>query len=138
MSAPLIIAVPSKGRLQENTEAFFGRAGLQLVRVQAPREQAGLYASARRGIAAGCGLRVEPQVPAAPRIDPLLEGGFRRRRERLRHRGHGERGLRMRRRARGHEQRGNDTAHGALRGTDVDHVGELSGRGAPGAYAQRE
>ena len=27
MSAPLIIAVPSKGRLQENTEAFFGQIG---------------------------------------------------------------------------------------------------------------
>ena len=30
MSAPLIIAVPAKGRLQENAEAFFGRAGLAL------------------------------------------------------------------------------------------------------------
>ena len=29
MSAPLVIAVPSKGRLQENAEAFFARAGLR-------------------------------------------------------------------------------------------------------------
>ena len=27
---PLILAVPSKGRLQENASAFFGRAGLKL------------------------------------------------------------------------------------------------------------
>ena len=30
MSAPFVLAVPSKGRLQENTEAFFARAGLKL------------------------------------------------------------------------------------------------------------
>ena len=29
MSAPFVLAVPSKGRLQENAEAFFARAGLQ-------------------------------------------------------------------------------------------------------------
>ena len=32
MSASLVIAVPAKGRLQENAEAFFGRAGLRLVK----------------------------------------------------------------------------------------------------------
>ena len=31
MSEPLIVAVPSKGRLQENTSAFFSRAGFSLV-----------------------------------------------------------------------------------------------------------
>ncbi len=31
MSEPLIVAVPSKGRLQENTTAFFARAGFSLV-----------------------------------------------------------------------------------------------------------
>ena len=30
MSAPLVIAVPAKGRLQENAEAFFARAGMTL------------------------------------------------------------------------------------------------------------
>src|ERR1700759_501398 len=30
MSAPLVVAVPSKGRLQEQAEAFFARAGLTL------------------------------------------------------------------------------------------------------------
>jgi len=30
MSAPFVLAVPSKGRLQENAEAFFARAGLSL------------------------------------------------------------------------------------------------------------
>ena len=27
MSAPLVLAVPAKGRLQENAEAFFARSG---------------------------------------------------------------------------------------------------------------
>jgi ATP phosphoribosyltransferase len=44
MTAPLIIAVPSKGRLQENTEAFFGRAGLQLVKPRGARDYRGAIA----------------------------------------------------------------------------------------------
>jgi ATP phosphoribosyltransferase len=44
MSAPLIIAVPSKGRLQENTEAFFGGAGLQLVKPRGARDYRGAIA----------------------------------------------------------------------------------------------
>jgi len=35
--APLVIAVPSKGRLQENTAAFFARAGLPLVQTGGAR-----------------------------------------------------------------------------------------------------
>ena len=34
-SSPLIIAVPAKGRLQENAESFFARAGMKLVKVRA-------------------------------------------------------------------------------------------------------
>jgi ATP phosphoribosyltransferase len=41
MSAPLIIAVPSKGRLQEQTQAFFARAGLALVQPRGVREYRG-------------------------------------------------------------------------------------------------
>jgi ATP phosphoribosyltransferase len=41
MSAPFIIAVPAKGRLQENTEAFFARAGLELVKPRGAREYRG-------------------------------------------------------------------------------------------------
>lgn len=41
MSAPLIIAVPSKGRLQENAFAFFARAGLELVRPGGARDYRG-------------------------------------------------------------------------------------------------
>ncbi|MFC0220696.1 ATP phosphoribosyltransferase [Pseudochelatococcus lubricantis] len=41
MSAPLIIAVPSKGRLQENAFAFFARAGLPLVRPGGERDYRG-------------------------------------------------------------------------------------------------
>ena len=44
MSAPLIIAVPSKGRLQENAEAFFARAGLALTKPRGAREYRGTIA----------------------------------------------------------------------------------------------
>jgi ATP phosphoribosyltransferase len=44
MSAPLVIAVPSKGRLQENAEAFFARAGLNLVKPRGAREYRGTIA----------------------------------------------------------------------------------------------
>src|SRR5919205_3940783 len=41
MSAPFVLAVPSKGRLQENAQAFFRRAGLMLVQPRGPREYRG-------------------------------------------------------------------------------------------------
>jgi ATP phosphoribosyltransferase len=41
MSAPFVLAVPSKGRLQENAQAFFRRAGLSLVQPRGPREYRG-------------------------------------------------------------------------------------------------
>jgi len=41
MSAPLIIAVPAKGRLQENTEKFFALAGMQLVKSRGARDYRG-------------------------------------------------------------------------------------------------
>ncbi len=41
MSAPLILAVPSKGRLQANAEAFFARAGLELVKPRGARDYRG-------------------------------------------------------------------------------------------------
>ncbi len=41
MSTPLILAVPSKGRLQENAETFFARAGLDLVKPRGAREYRG-------------------------------------------------------------------------------------------------
>jgi ATP phosphoribosyltransferase len=44
MSAPLIIAVPAKGRLQENAEAFFARAGLALVKPRGVRDYRGTVA----------------------------------------------------------------------------------------------
>ena len=44
MSAPLVIAVPSKGRLQENTEALFARAGLALVKPRGARDYRGTIA----------------------------------------------------------------------------------------------
>lgn len=43
MSA-LVIAVPAKGRLMENAEAFFGRAGLALVKPRGAREYRGAVA----------------------------------------------------------------------------------------------
>ena len=44
MSAPLVIAVPAKGRLQENAEAFFARAGLALVKPRGARDYRGAIA----------------------------------------------------------------------------------------------
>jgi len=44
MSAPLVIAVPSKGRLQENADAFFARAGLALVKPRGARDYRGAFA----------------------------------------------------------------------------------------------
>jgi len=44
MSAPLIIAVPAKGRLQENTEAFFARSGLNLIKPRGARDYRGAIA----------------------------------------------------------------------------------------------
>ncbi|MGO9133281.1 MAG: ATP phosphoribosyltransferase [Methylovirgula sp.] len=44
MTAPLVIAVPSKGRLQENTAAFFARAGLSLVQGRGARDYRGRIA----------------------------------------------------------------------------------------------
>ena len=44
MSAPLVLAVPAKGRLQENAEAFFARAGLALVKPRGARDYRGTIA----------------------------------------------------------------------------------------------
>ncbi|HZT24724.1 MAG TPA: ATP phosphoribosyltransferase [Pseudolabrys sp.] len=41
MSAPLVLAVPAKGRLQENAETFFARAGLTLVKPRGARDYRG-------------------------------------------------------------------------------------------------
>jgi ATP phosphoribosyltransferase len=41
MTSPLILAVPSKGRLQQNAEAFFARAGLELVKSRGARDYRG-------------------------------------------------------------------------------------------------
>src|SRR3569623_1081579 len=44
MSAPFVLAVPSKGRLQENAEAFFARAGLKLSKAGGARDYRGTLA----------------------------------------------------------------------------------------------
>jgi ATP phosphoribosyltransferase len=41
MSAPLVIAVPAKGRLQENAESFFARSGLPLIKPRGARDYRG-------------------------------------------------------------------------------------------------
>jgi ATP phosphoribosyltransferase len=43
-NAPLVLAVPSKGRLQENATAFFGRAGLKFVTSRGERDYRGTIA----------------------------------------------------------------------------------------------
>ena len=44
MNAPLILAVPSKGRLQQNAEDFFARAGLGFVKPRGARDYRGTVA----------------------------------------------------------------------------------------------
>jgi ATP phosphoribosyltransferase len=44
MSAPFVIAVPAKGRLQENAERFFARAGLELIKPRGARDYRGTIA----------------------------------------------------------------------------------------------
>ncbi|MGE0565176.1 MAG: ATP phosphoribosyltransferase [Pseudolabrys sp.] len=44
MSGPFILAVPAKGRLQENAEAFFARSGLTLVKPRGARDYRGAVA----------------------------------------------------------------------------------------------
>ncbi len=41
MSAPLVLAVPAKGRLQDNAEEFFARAGLALIKPRGARDYRG-------------------------------------------------------------------------------------------------
>jgi ATP phosphoribosyltransferase len=45
MSAPFVIAMPAKGRLQENAEAFFARAGLELTKPRGARDYRGTVAN---------------------------------------------------------------------------------------------
>jgi len=44
MSAPFVIAVPAKGRLQENAQRLFARAGLELVKPRGARDYRGTIA----------------------------------------------------------------------------------------------
>ncbi|HVV61474.1 MAG TPA: ATP phosphoribosyltransferase [Pseudolabrys sp.] len=44
MSASFVLAVPSKGRLQENAEAFFARSGLKLIKPRGARDYRGAIA----------------------------------------------------------------------------------------------
>jgi len=44
MSAPFVVAVPAKGRLQENAEVFFARAGLALIKPRGVRDYRGTIA----------------------------------------------------------------------------------------------
>ncbi|MCC8943113.1 ATP phosphoribosyltransferase, partial [Bradyrhizobium sp. Arg68] len=44
MSTPFVVAVPSKGRLQENAESFFARAGLTLSKAGGVRDYRGIIA----------------------------------------------------------------------------------------------
>jgi len=97
MSAPLVIAVPSKGRLQENSQAVFAKAGLGIVQSGSERRYRGriagmanveiAYLSApeiAREIAAGAvhlGItgrdQIEETIPdAAAKVDYVRALGF--------------------------------------------------------------
>lgn len=66
MTAPFVIAVPAKGRLQENAESFFARAGLELIKPRGMRDYRG-------GIAGLSG--VEVAYLSAAEITQLLAQG---------------------------------------------------------------
>ena len=44
MTQPFVIAVPSKGRLQENTDAYFAKAGLAMAKPGGARDYRGTVA----------------------------------------------------------------------------------------------
>ncbi len=44
MTSPLVLAVPAKGRLQENAEKFFARSGLNLIKPRGARDYRGAIA----------------------------------------------------------------------------------------------
>jgi ATP phosphoribosyltransferase len=67
MSAPFVIAVPAKGRLQENAARFFSRAGLELIKPRGARDY--------RGTIAGLG-GVEVAFLSASEITELLGQGM--------------------------------------------------------------
>jgi ATP phosphoribosyltransferase len=67
MSAPFVIAVPAKGRLQENATRFFSRAGLELTKPRGARDY--------RGTIAGLG-GVEVAFLSAGEITDLLGQGM--------------------------------------------------------------
>ena len=66
MSAPFVLAVPAKGRLQENAEAFFMRAGLPLIKPRGARDY--------RGTVTGLD-DVEVAYLSAPEITSQLAAG---------------------------------------------------------------
>jgi ATP phosphoribosyltransferase len=66
MSAPFIIAMPAKGRLQEHADAFFARAGLDLLKPRGARDY--------RGTVAGV-PEVEVAYLSASEITQLLAQG---------------------------------------------------------------
>jgi ATP phosphoribosyltransferase len=66
MSAPFVIAVPAKGRLQANAEAFFARAGLELVKPRGARDY--------RGAIAGLPNVEVAYLSAAEIVDLLAQG----------------------------------------------------------------
>jgi len=67
VSAPFIIAVPAKGRLQENAEKFFARAGLDLVKPRGARDYRGAIAGVEN---------VEVAYLSAAEITELLAQGM--------------------------------------------------------------
>ena len=67
MTSPLVLAVPAKGRLQENAEAFFARSGLALIKPRGARDY--------RGSIAGLD-GVEVAYLSASEITSALAAGF--------------------------------------------------------------
>ena len=67
MSA-LVIAVPAKGRLQENAEGFFTRAGLALAKPRGAKSAAGILTTSTASSALQVAVRlIDRSNPISPK-----------------------------------------------------------------------
>jgi len=74
MSTPFVVAVPSKGRLQENAESFFARAGLTLSKAGGARDYRGTIAGVDNVERASSPATAPPEPEASPTLSTPPRG----------------------------------------------------------------
>ena len=79
MSTPFVLAVPSKGRLQENAEAFFTHAGLSLAKPRGARDYRGTmmgYDNVEIAYLSASEIASATKAAAtSPRLCPIVRSG---------------------------------------------------------------